>query len=87
MEVRIDPHTLESARSRGVSENEIRETIATGSSIPARFGRLGRTKVFSFGKERLGRFYEDKGVEVIYTIEQGIVVTVTVYAFYGRWEN
>jgi len=36
---------------------------------------------------RLGKYYEQKRVEVIYTVEGETIVTVTVYVFYGRWEE
>jgi len=48
---------------------------------------LGKAKVFEFQQERMGKFYEQKRVEVIYTIEANTIVTVTVYVFYGKWED
>jgi hypothetical protein len=42
--------------------------------------------VFSFKKERLGKYYEEKRVEVIYFEEDQLIITVTVYVFYGEWE-
>lgn len=32
------------------------------------------------------RFYEQKRVEVFYTVEGDGLITVTVYVFYARWE-
>jgi hypothetical protein len=43
--------------------------------------------VFSFKKERLGKYYEEKRVEVIYIEEGELTVTVTVYVFYGEWKT
>ena len=86
MEIQIDPHTLERALDRGMNEVEIRDVISTGSPIPAKHGRSGRVKVFPFQQERNGKYYEQKRVEVIYVIEMDVVVTVTVYVFYGQWE-
>ena len=34
-----------------------------------------------------GRYYDQKKVEVFYTIEGDVIVTVTVYVFYGKWEG
>ena len=87
MNIRIDPHTAERAIERGTSEDEIRDVLETGSPLPAADGRLCKAKVYDFGQERLGRHYLQKRVEVIYTIEKGTVVTVTVYVFYGQWKD
>lgn len=87
MRIQIEPHTLERAEERGVSEAEIQDVLETGMAIPAKYGRKGKTKVYDFNKERHGRYYEHKRVEVLYTIENDIIVTVTVYVFYGKWET
>ena len=87
MNIRIDPHTLERAQKRGVSEWEIEDTIRTGLSFLAKHGRMGKAKVYDFGKEWNGKRYEQKRVEVIYTVESDVLITVTVYAFYGKWEG
>lgn len=78
MEIRIDPHTLERAKERGTDEEEIKDVIETGSPIKAKHGRLGKAKVYPFNQMRKGSFYEQKRIEVIYTIEGDTIVTVTV---------
>ena len=85
MEIQVDPHTLERALERGTNEAEIEDVIRSGSAISAKHGRLGKAKVYPFKQERHGKYYEQKRVEVIYTIEWDIIVTVTVYVFYGKW--
>jgi len=85
MEIQIDLHTLERAEERGTNEEEIKDVINTGVHIPAKYGRTGKAKVYDFGQKRHGRYYEQKRVEVIYTIERDVIVTVTVYVFYGKW--
>ena len=87
MEIQIDPHTLERAGERGTNEEEIKDVIQTGFSIPAKYGKLGKAKVYEFKKNRLDRYFEQKRVEVFYTIEGDITVTITVYVFYGKWEE
>lgn len=87
MEIHIDPHTLERAEARGTNEEEIRDVISVGFSVPAKSGRLGKAKVYDFQQQRHGRYYEQKRVEVIYTVENDMVITVTVYVFYGYREN
>lgn len=87
MEIQIDPHTLERAEERGTNEEEVKDVINTGASIPAKHGRLGKAKVYDFKQERLGKLYDQKRVEVIYVLETEVAVTVTVYVFYGKWEG
>ena len=87
MEIIIEPHTLERAEERGTNEAEIIDVIENGTSIRGKYGRLGKAKIFEYNKERLGKFYEQKRVEVFYTIENGIIVTITVYVFFGKWEG
>ncbi len=87
MDIIIDPHALERARKRGASEQEIKDTIHTGISFSAKHGRFGKAKVYDFGQNWLGTYYEQKRVEVIYAVEDGSLVAVTVYAFYGKWED
>lgn len=85
MIIQIDPHTLERAVERGTTEEEIREVVASGFEIPAKQNRMGRAKIFPFLRERNKAFYEQKRVEVFYTMEKDTIVTVTVYVFYGKW--
>lgn len=87
MEVQIDAHTLERAEERGTSESEIRDVVNSGLSIPAKYGRLGKAKVYEFKQTRLGKYYEQKRVEVFYAVEGNKAVTATVYVFYGKWEG
>jgi hypothetical protein len=87
MRIQIDQHTLERAEERGTSEEEITDVIESGFEIPAKHGRIGKAKVYQFKKERHGRKYEQKRVEVFYVKEEELFVTVTVYVFYGKWEG
>lgn len=87
MEIRIDPHTLERALERGADESEIRDVIANGDVIPAKYNRFARARVYPYGKERLGKSYAEKRIEVVYIVEQETIVTVTVYVFYGQWDK
>jgi hypothetical protein len=87
MEIQIDPHTKERAIERGASTEEIIEVIETGKIIPAKSNRTGKQKVFTFNKERNSKLYEQKKIEVYYFTEQNKIITVTVYVFYGKWED
>jgi len=85
MRLQIDPHTLERAEERGTNEEEIRDVVNTGFPVPAKYGRIGRAKVFDFRQNRHGTYYEQKRVEVFFTTEGDVAITVTVYVFYGKW--
>lgn len=86
MEIQIDLHTLERAEERGATEEEIKDVILAGFAITAKYGKIGRAKVYEFKQNRLNKYYEQKRVEVFYTIEGDKIITVTVYVFYGKWE-
>ncbi len=86
MDILIDPHTLEQAEDRGATEKEIEDVIRTGFSVPAKYGRIGKAKVYDFKQNRHNKYYEQKRVEVFYLIEGNKIITVTVYVFYGKWE-
>ena len=86
MQIRIDSHTIERAAERGASSEEIIDVITSGQTIPAKYGRLGKSKIFDFKQTRLGRYYEQKKIEVFFAVEGDVIVTATVYVFYGKWE-
>jgi hypothetical protein len=86
MEIQIDTHTLERAAERGTNKKEIIDVLNNGFSIPAKYGRLGKAKIYDFNRKRLGKFYKQKRVEVFYVIEKDRIITITVYVFYGEWE-
>ena len=46
---------------------------------------MGKAKIYEFKRNRLGKYYEQKRVEVYYVIEKDFAVTVTAYVFYGKW--
>ncbi len=87
MRIQIEPHTLRRAEERGANIEEIEITLENGIEIPARGNRKAKAKVFSFKQERIGKYYEEKRVEVIYIEDEDIMITVTVYVFYGEWKN
>jgi len=72
--------------NRGTNEDEIKDVINTGFPIPAKYGRTGKAKIYEFKQNRLNKYYEEKRVEVVYTIKRNKIITVTVYVFYGKWE-
>lgn len=87
MKIQFDPHTLERAEERGTNKKQIIDVLNTGFSIPAKHERIGKAKIYNFNQKRHNRYYEQKRVEVFYTIENDIIIPITVYAFYGKWEE
>jgi hypothetical protein len=85
MTIQIEPHTLQRAIERGATEEEIIEVLQSGVNILGKFGRLGKSKTFAFNTVKIGKFYEEKKVEVYYIIEQQSIITVTVYVYYGKF--
>jgi len=85
MGIIISQHALEQAASRGATKKEIIEVLRSGSPIPAKYKRKGKAKIFHFGGERLGRYYDQKRVEVFYAEEGSDIIVITVYVFYGEW--
>jgi len=77
---------LEWAEERGTNEDEIKDVINTEFSIPAKYEGIGKAKIYEFKQNRLNKYYEQKRVEVFYTIEGNKIITVTAYVFYGKWE-
>ncbi|MBC6480746.1 MAG: hypothetical protein GDA56_26220 [Hormoscilla sp. GM7CHS1pb] len=59
--------------------------ILTGFSILGKRGRSGKGKIYEFNQTKNGKYYEEKRVEVFYVIEDNVIITVTVYVFYGKW--
>jgi len=73
VKVQIDPHTLERAGERGTNEEEIIDVIHTGFPIPAKYGRIGKAKIYDFKQKRHGKYYEQKRVEVFYIMEDDTI--------------
>ena len=86
MEIRIEPHTLIRANERGASEDEIKQVLNVGLKIPVSKNRFAKSIVFNFNSIWNNKFDEQKKIDVIYTIDNNLIVTVTVYVFYGKWE-
>lgn len=85
--INIEPHTLQRMEERGVEKAEVIEVIRNGKDFDVKYNRHGKYKIFDFNDEYLGKYYRHKRVEVIYIEEDEEVVTVTVMAFYGKWEE
>ena len=47
-EIQIDSHAIERAEERGTNKEEIKEVIKTGFALPAKYGRIGKAKIYDF---------------------------------------
>jgi hypothetical protein len=75
-------HALDQLPGRGLSREDVEQTIRTGETIPAKGGRLAFRRNFLFESEWKGRFYAVKQVLAIVAEEPEGLVVVTAYAFY-----
>ena len=78
MIIRFHPHALERLYERGATEEEVRATVLGGESFPAKFGRAGFRRNFSFNSVRRDRRYAIKQVEA-FAVREGedwLVITV-----------
>lgn len=87
LEIRVDQHTKDNLDERGTNDEEVRLVIRTGTVTPARFGRWMAKRVLTGGYEHNGKFYRHKEISVVYAIDGGIIVTVTVKTRFGFWEG
>jgi hypothetical protein len=85
MEIRIEPHTIERAKERGASKEEIIETIENGFAVDAKYEKRGKGLIKEYNETRNGKQYEQKKIEVYYLEENNIIITITVYVFYGKF--
>lgn len=82
MEIQFHPHALERLQERGATKDEIKVTIQEGEQFPAKFGRTGFRRNFSFEGERKGRHYATKQIEAYAVKEKDwLVITVIVKYF------
>ena len=84
MKIRIHPHAFERVAERGATVDEVHATVESGEKFPAKFGRAGFRRNFSFNGLWRGRSYPTKQVEV-YAVEETpqdwLVITVITRYF------
>ena len=71
---------------RGISEEEIDETVKAGERTGRQGHRQVRRHVFTSGYEREGLRFPHKEVAVVYVEEGGETIILTCIARYGVWE-
>ena len=87
LEIQVDPNTKQQLDDRGTNEDEVILVIRTGTVTPARYGRLMARKVLTAGYEHNGKHYRHKEISVVYAVDSGRLVTVTVKTRFGFWEG
>ena len=82
MEVVLHPHARERLTERGVTQDEVVSTVRSGEHFPAKFGRSGFRRNFSYGKQWRGKYYATKQVEVFAVKESNQWVVIATLARY-----
>lgn len=80
--VKLHPHAQERLRERGASD-EVIATVEEGEIFPAKYGRTGFRRNFSFNGIWRGKHYATKQVET-YAVKEGkdwLVITIVTRYF------
>lgn len=87
MKIEIIDHAKVRMAERGASEAEVKEAVKDGTTVKAKKGRKAKEKLFGYGKNWQGKNYSYKKVKAIYVEEEETLVVITVYVYYGEWEE
>ncbi len=81
--VRLHSHAKERLSERGASEQEVISTVESGEAFPAKYGRTGFRRNFSFGGTWRGKYYETKQIEAyaVKEVNDWIVITIITRYF------
>ena len=80
--IKLSGHGRLTMVERGATSEEVEDAIRTSTWCPACLGRLECEKVFVFGAEWRGRFYEHKRVRPVFVDLPTEILVVTVYTYY-----
>ena len=83
MKISLHPHAKARLTERGTTEAEVIATITGGEQFPAKFGRLGFRRNFSFQNQWRGQFYATRQVTAfaVREADDWLVITVIVRYF------
>jgi hypothetical protein len=84
--IRLSGHAKEQLVYRGVTEEEVVETISSSTWQPAELGRWECRKDFSYEKEWNKKYYKTKQVKPIFVEEEKEIVVITVYSYFFKKE-
>lgn len=80
--IKFTPHAMESLKKRGVSQEEVIETIKEAEHFATKLGRMECEREFCYNGEWHGKYYRTKKVRPVFKEEEDRILIVTVYAFY-----
>jgi len=80
--IRLSGHAKEQLVYRGVTEEEVVETIYSCMWQPAKLGRLECRKDFVFEKEWNKKYYRIKQVRSIFIEKSENIIVITVYSYF-----
>jgi hypothetical protein len=80
--VKLHPHAAERIGQRGATESEVIETVQSGETFPAKYGRTGFRHNFSFNGFWQGKHYSSKQVEAYAVREADDWTVITVITRY-----
>jgi hypothetical protein len=78
--VRLHQHARERLAERGVTEEEVIATVAKGEIFPAKYGRIGFRRNFSFDGIWRGKRCATKQIEAYAVKEENDWLVITVIA-------
>lgn len=83
MKVSLHPHAKARLTERGTTEAEVIATITGGEKFPAKFGRSGFRRNFSFQNQWRGQFYATRQVTAfaVRETDDWLVITLIVRYF------
>ena len=87
MSLKIIEHARERMYERGATEKEIKKVLRSGKSAKAKADRKAKEALFPFNNYWQGKFYEQKKIKTVYVEEKNNLVVITVYVYYGKWEE
>jgi hypothetical protein len=76
--IRLSIHAREQLLYRGVSEEEVSETIRASKWKPGELGRLECREVFPYKKEWNEIYYNEKEVRPIFVEEENEIIVITI---------
>ena len=82
MNVIFHNHAKQRMQERGITEEEIRATIAQGEQFPVKYGRTGFRRNLIIESEWRGKTYQTKQVEVYAIQENSDWIVITLIAKY-----
>jgi hypothetical protein len=78
----IHPHARERMEERGVTCEEVLETIGSGFISSARFGRMRYMRTYDYCGFWRGKIYQHKQIEAYCVDEESDVIVITVVVKY-----